>query len=129
MRRGRTKPPAAFTEGTLIRAMENIHQAVNDPQSKKFLKEGDGIGTPATRAAIIAELKRKKYLEVKGKKIVATELGLHLLQVVPDVMKNPVLTALFERILREVEAGNIPLDVFIEKQKQLVINELRRLRK
>ena len=124
----RTKPPAAFTEGTLIRAMENIHQAVNDP-SKKFLKEGDGIGTPATRAAIIAELKRKKYLEVKGKKIVATELGLHLLQVVPDVMKNPVLTALFERILREVEAGNVPLDVFIEKQKQLVINELRRLRK
>lgn len=125
----RTKPPAAFTEGTLIRAMENIHQAVNDPQSKKFLKEGDGIGTPATRAAIITELKRKKYLEVKGKKIVATELGLHLLQVVPDVMKNPVLTALFERILREVEAGNVPLDVFIEKQKQLVINELRRLRK
>lgn len=125
----RTKPPAAFTEGTLIRAMENINQAVNDPQSKKFLKEGDGIGTPATRAAIIAELKRKKYLEVKGKKIVATELGLHLLQVVPDVMKNPVLTALFERILREVEAGNVPLDVFIEKQKQLVINELRRLRK
>ena len=94
----RTKPPAAFTEGTLIRAMENIHQAVNDPQSKKFLKEGDGIGTPATRAAIIAELKRKKYLEVKGKKIVATELGLHLLQVVPDVMKNPVLTALFEQL-------------------------------
>ena len=58
-----------------------------------------------------------------------TSNGLHLLQVVPDVMKNPVLTALFERILREVEAGNVPLDVFIEKQKQLVINELRRLRK
>lgn len=125
----RTKPPAAFTEGTLIRAMENIHQAVDDPQSKKFLKEGDGIGTPATRAAIIAELKRKKYLEAKGKKIVATELGVHLLQVVPDVMKNPVLTALFERILREVEAGKVPLGVFIEKQKQLVINELNRLRK
>lgn len=56
-------------------------------------------------------------------------VNIHLLQVVPDVMKNPVLTALFERILREVEAGNVPLDVFIEKQKQLVINELRRLRK
>ena len=48
--------------------MENIHLAVDDPQSKKFLKEGDGIGTPATRAAIIAELKRKKYLEARGKK-------------------------------------------------------------
>ncbi len=125
----RTKPPAAFTEGTLIRAMENIHLAVDDPQSKKFLKEGDGIGTPATRAAIIAELKRKKYLEARGKKIVATELGNHLLQVVPDVMKNSVLTALFERILREVESGKVPLDVFIEKQEQLVINELNRVRK
>lgn len=125
----RTKPPAACTEGTLIRAMENIHLAVDDPQSKKFLKEGDGIGTSATRVAIIAELKRKKYLEARGKKIVATELGNHLLQVVPDVMKNPVLTALFERILREVELGKVPLDVFIEKQEQLVINELNRVRK
>jgi len=125
----RTKPPAAFTEGTLIRAMETPPQGGHAPRGKRSLKGGAGVGPPATRAAIIAELKRKKYLEVKGKKIVATELGLHLLQVVPDVMKNPVLTALFERILREVEAGNVPLDVFIEKQKQLVINELRRLRK
>lgn len=44
-------------------------------------------------------------------------------------MKNPVLTALFERILREVESGKVPLDVFIEKQEQLVINELNRVRK
>lgn len=124
----RTKPPSAFTEGTLIRAMENIHLVVNDPQSKKLLKEGDGIGTPATRAAIIAELKRKKYLEAKGKKIVSTELGNHLLHVVPNVIQNPVLTALFERILREVEAGRVPLETFIEKQKQLVINELSRLK-
>ena len=123
-----TKPPSAFTEGTLIRAMENIHLVVNDPQSKKLLKEGDGIGTPATRAAIIAELKRKKYLEAKGKKIVSTELGNHLLHVVPNVIQNPVLTALFERILREVEAGRVPLETFIEKQKQLVINELSRLK-
>lgn len=124
----RTKPPSAFTEGTLIRAMENIHLIVDDPQSKKLLKEGDGIGTPATRAAIIAELKRKKYLEAKGKKIVSTELGNHLLDVVSNVIQNPVLTALFERILREVEAGRLPLETFIEKQKQLVINELSRLK-
>ena len=52
--------------------MENIHLIVDDPQNKKLLKEGDGIGTPATRAAIIAELKRKKYLEANGKKIVST---------------------------------------------------------
>ena len=108
--------------------MENIHLIVDDPQNKKLLKEGDGIGTPATRAAIIAELKRKKYLEAKGKKIVSTELGNHLLDVVSNVIQNPVLTALFERILREVEAGRLPLETFIEKQKQLVINELSRLK-
>lgn len=55
--------------------MENIHLAVDDPQSKKFLKEGDGIGTSATRAAIIAELKRKKYLEARAKRSLQQSLA------------------------------------------------------
>jgi DNA topoisomerase-3 len=55
----KTKPPARFTEGTLTRAMENIHKFVSDPQHKKMLRDGDGIGTSATRASIISELKRR----------------------------------------------------------------------
>ena len=54
----KTKPPARFTEGTLIRAMENIHKFVSDAEHKKMLREGDGIGTSATRASIAASLSR-----------------------------------------------------------------------
>lgn len=72
-----TKPPAYFTEGTLIAAMEKIHTVVDNPEYKKYLKEGDGIGTPATRAAIISELKRKGYLEAKGKKSAPLQTGLN----------------------------------------------------
>ena len=62
----KTKAPPAFTEGSLIKAMENVHTVVDDPTYKKYLKDGDGIGTNATRAAIIAELKRKGFLVLSG---------------------------------------------------------------
>ncbi|HOX52907.1 MAG TPA: DNA topoisomerase 3, partial [Fibrobacteria bacterium] len=64
----KTKPPPRFTEGTLVKAMENVHKAVEDPELRKLLKEEDGIGTPATRATIISELKRRRYLESKKDK-------------------------------------------------------------
>lgn len=56
-----TKAPARFTEGTLQRAMENIHKYVTDESHKKILREGDGIGTSATRASIISELKKRNF--------------------------------------------------------------------
>ena len=71
----RTKPPAAFTEGTLIRAMENIHQAVDDPQSKKFLKEGDGIGTPATRAALSPSSSERNTWKSRAKRSLQPNLA------------------------------------------------------
>ena len=74
-REDKTKPPQFFTEGTLIAAMENIWRSFDDPKGQAMLKEG-GIGTPATRAAIIAELKRKEYLETEGKYLHCTESGL-----------------------------------------------------
>jgi len=80
----KTKPPARFTEGTLIRAMENIHRFVDDPEHKKRLRDGDGIGTSATRASIISELKRRTFLEAKGKPIISTELGRALVDALPS---------------------------------------------
>ena len=116
----KTKAPPAYTEGSLIRAMENIHTVVDDPVFKKFLKDGDGIGTSATRAAIIDELKKKDFLAVSGKKLNATTLGLRLLSVLPDVVKNPVLTALFESKLKDVEAGKMTLEAFEQEQRAFV---------
>ncbi len=116
-----TKPPASFTEGTLIKAMQNIYNFVPDGPFKKVLKDGDGIGTSATRASIIAELKKKGFLELKGKKIKATPVGIKLLSELPDLCKNPVLTAMFESQLKLVESGKITYKQFEEKQKALAL--------
>ena len=109
----RTKPPAAFTEGTLIRAMGNIHQAVNDPQSKKFLKEGDGIGTPATRASIIETLFARDYVRREKKSLVPTDKGLAVYQIVKDKRIADVeMTGQWETALAKIESGEMNPDTF-----------------
>jgi DNA topoisomerase-3 len=120
----RTKPPSRFTEGTLQRAMENIYKFVNEPEHKKMLREGDGIGTSATRASIITELKRRNFLEPKGKQIISTTLGRSLVDALPDVVKSPVLTALYERMLKGIEQGASDFDAFIAKQEQFIRDQV-----
>jgi DNA topoisomerase-3 len=122
----KTKPPARFTEGTLIRAMENIHKYVTDPEHKKLLRDGDGIGTSATRAAIISELKRREFLDTKGKQIVSTTLGRSAIDALPEVVKSPVLTALYERMLMGVEQGNAELSAFITKQETFIRDQVEK---
>lgn len=120
----KTKPPARFTEGTLIRAMENIHKYVTDSEHKKLLRDGDGIGTSATRASIISELKRREFLEVKGKHIVSTTLGRSMIAALPEVVKSPVLTALYERMLKSIEQGSAELGAFIAKQEAFIRDQV-----
>lgn len=120
----KTKPPSRFTEGTLIRAMENIHKFVSHPDHKKMLRDGDGIGTSATRASIISELKRREFLAVKGKQIISTTLGQSAIDALPDVVKSPVLTALYERMLKGVEQGTTPLSAFIAQQETLIRDQV-----
>lgn len=124
----KTKAPSAFTEGTLISAMENIYRYVDHPEYKKLLKDGDGIGTPATRAAIITELKKKGYLETKGKKVHASDLGIKILGLVSPLMANPVLTALFERYLKDVEAGKMKLPDFLKTQIDFLNKEVQKVK-
>jgi len=120
----KTKPPARFTEGTLQRAMENIHKFVTEAEHKKMLRDGDGIGTSATRASILSELKRREFLETKGKQIISTALGRSLVDALPDVVKSPVLTALYERMLKGIEQGSSELDAFITKQEQFIRDQV-----
>ena len=119
-----TKPPAYYTEGTLIAAMESIHRAFDDPKIKARLKEADGIGTPATRAAIISELKRRKFLITEGKKLHCSEEGRNLLLKVSPRMRSAVLTAQFEEKLKEVEAGRMALEAFEEEVRSFVRSEI-----
>lgn len=116
----KTKAPNRFSEGTLQRAMENIHNYITDMEHKKMLRDGDGIGTSATRASIISELKRRNYLETKGRHLISTSLGRSIIDALPDVVKSPILTAIYERILKDMEKNDTLLEGFIAKQVEFV---------
>ena len=95
----RTQAPPRYGEGALIDAMQNAWRFVEDPAQRERLKEAKGIGTPATRAAVIEGLKRQGLLAPSGKWIVPTEAGLELhalLSGAAPVLVDPGTTALWE---------------------------------
>ena len=96
--------------------MQNIYSCIDNPSYKKILKDGDGIGTSATRAGIIAELRKKELLITKGKKLMASDKAFALLKELPDLVKNPMLTAMFESQLKLIEEGKISIKQFEDKQ-------------
>lgn len=124
----KTKPPAYFTEGTLIAAMENIWRSFEDPHLQEKLKEAGGIGTPATRAAIIKELKRKTYLASEGKKLHCTELGRSVLLKASPKVRSAAMTAFFETKLQLVEKGEYDLDAFVAEYEAFIRSELEALK-
>lgn len=123
-REDQTKPPAYFTEGTLIAAMETIWKSFDDPHLQEKLKEAGGIGTPATRSMIIQELKRKKYLETEGKKLHCTEEGRKVLLTASPKVRSAVLTAQFEAKLQEIERGTTTLSAFVSEYEDFIRSEL-----
>jgi DNA topoisomerase-3 len=103
-----TRPPPRYHEGTLIEAMQNAWRFVDDELLRDRLKEAKGIGTPATRAEIIAGLKRQNFLVAQGKNIVPTETGLQLfgiLRQADPALVDPGLTAQLECLLDDVVIG------------------------
>ena len=113
----KTKPPKRYTEGTLLGAMESIDKEIDDPRLKKVMqsKEKAGIGTDATRAAIIEGLFKRMYIASEGKALMPTDKGNHLIALIEGVipeMADPVLTALWEDQLAKIEAGELALEKF-----------------
>jgi DNA topoisomerase III len=104
MKQGFTKPPPRYTEGTLLGAMENPAKFITDETLKKSIS-GGGLGTPATRAEIIEKIINKYYIERKGMQLVPTSKGFELLDVVPDELKSPELTARWELRLQSISEG------------------------
>ncbi|MCR4666952.1 MAG: DNA topoisomerase 3 [Desulfovibrio sp.] len=107
LKKKRTTPPAHFTEGTLINAMKNIHRFVDDKNARTKLRETSGLGTEATRAGILETLKKRGYLEGKGKKLLSTSKGQSIIDLCPASMKDIVTTAVLEDILSDVQAGTV----------------------
>lgn len=105
-KKGETKPPARFNEGTLLSAMENPHKYINvDKESAKTLGETGGLGTVATRADIIDKLFNSFVIENKGKDIIPTSKGKQLIDLVPKELKSPLLTAKWEGELDKISKG------------------------
>ncbi len=102
---GRTKPPKRFTEGSLLAAMENPQAFVDSKHQQKVLREAGGIGTPATRADIIEKLYQTYYIEKEGANIMPTSKGRQLIDLVPESLRSPVLTAEWEERLTAISRG------------------------
>lgn len=110
-----TSPPKSYTEDTLLSAMEHAGAEEFDDDAEK-----KGLGTPATRASTIEGLVKKGYAQRKGKQITATEKGVNLINVVPDEVKSPSLTAVWENQLLQVERGMLSADSFMADIEQFV---------
>ncbi|KJS71933.1 MAG: DNA topoisomerase III [Gammaproteobacteria bacterium HGW-Gammaproteobacteria-9] len=116
----KTLPPKPYTQGELIKAMKGVAKLVTDPRLKQKLKETTGIGTEATRASIINGLFGRGYLLKKGRAIRASDAAFTLIDAVPVAIADPGTTAIWEQALDMIEAGQMTLDTFIEKQSAWV---------
>jgi len=117
----KTKPPSLFTEATLLAAMVRVADFVSDKNIAKLLKDKDkgkkgehgGIGTPATRAAIIETLKKRNFITLDKQKIIPTEAGLALFDALPASATQPDMTALWAEKQLSIETGDMTVEQFI----------------
>lgn len=108
-----TKPPAQHTDASLLSAMETAGKELEDEELVRQMK-GSGIGTPATRAAIIERLLKVGYAQRKGKTLQATDKGVLLISLVPGELSSPEMTGRWELALHEITDGKQDPQRFME---------------
>ena len=116
------------TEGSLIYAMENPFEFVEDEKERKILKETNGIGTVATRADILEKLFSNDYLILDNGKIKTTNKAKQLLNLVPKNLKSPSLTAVWEKQLDSIAKNKLSKEKFLNDIKRYThdcINEIK----
>ncbi len=109
----KTRPPKRFTDATLLTAMQTAGKTLDEKELSDAMKE-NGLGTPATRAAIIEVLLKRGYIQRQGKTMEATDKGIHLIEVVHPEVKSPAMTGQWEAFLKRIERGQAELDPFME---------------
>ena len=114
----KTQPPQHFTDATLLSAMTNIARFVTDADLRKTLRETDGLGTEATRAAIIDTLFKRDYLYRDSRHIRASEKGKALITALPESVSKPDRTAVWEATLESIRRGEADPRQFIDNLKQ-----------
>ena len=116
----KTQPPKQYTEATLLSAMENAGREIEDETLKEQMKDS-GLGTPATRAAIIERLLSVGYIKRKGKSLVPEEKGKRLCMAVPEEIKSAETTGKWEKGLSSVSKGKMAPDRFMGSIKRFVM--------
>lgn len=115
---GKTKPPARYTEATLLSAMEHPGKFIEDKALREAVESTSGLGTPATRADIIEKLFDTFYVERKGKEIIPTSKGIQLINLVPEDLKSPELTAKWEQQLQLISKGKANAAAFVAEMRK-----------
>src|ERR1700722_1920877 len=115
----KTRPPQRFTDATILTAMQTAGKSLDEKELSDAMKE-TGLGTPATRAAIIEVLLKRAYVIRTGKSLEATEKGIHLIEVVHPEVKSPAMTGQWEAFLNRIQQGEAQLDPFLERISEYV---------
>ena len=114
-----TRPPRRFTEATLLTAMESAGKTLEEKELSDAMKER-GLGTPATRAAIIETLLKREYITRSGRALAATDKGIRLIDVVHPAVKSPAMTGEWESELKKMERGKTDLASFMQRIERYV---------
>ena len=125
--RKRTRPPRRLSDATLLTAMETAGRDLEDRELVQAMRE-TGLGTPATRAAIIETLLARKYAERDGKSLTATDKGIELIEIVHPDVKSPAMTGSWEARLAKIERGDDSLDAFLRDIEAYVVDVVKRVR-
>lgn len=124
-----TTPPKYYTEGTLLRAMETAGKFVDDEELRAALKE-NGIGRPSSRASIIETLFKRHYIQRERKRIVATPLGIQLIDIIKEkLLTSCELTGIWEKKLRDIEHQKYDAAQFVNELKTqitTIVNDVLR---
>ena len=119
LKEGKTSPPKHFTEDTLLSAMETAGKERMPEEAERR-----GIGTPATRAAIIEKLVKKGFLTREGtgktKNLIPTQKGRELIAVMPETIQSPDMTADWEQKLLQIERGELAPETFMHEIEQMI---------
>lgn len=118
----KTKPLPLYTEATLLKDLQRVAKYVKDPRIKQLLKDRDagkagehgGIGTPATRAAMLETLQKRGFYTTDKKKLVPTQRGLDFIASLPEIATAPDMTALWHEQQQQIEQGSLTVDQFLD---------------
>ncbi|MFV8314619.1 DNA topoisomerase 3 [Aerococcus viridans] len=120
-KQGETKPPKPYTEGTLLTAMKNVGRSMEEENDQDILKETEGIGTEATRASIIENIKNKGYVKLEKKYLKVTEKGISLCEVIKeDPIANASMTAKWEKYLNKIKEKQGTQEAFIDSIERFI---------